>query len=135
MLAGPHGQVQAEILSRHGRIALELCPVAFACRMVSASAPARIGIRDRVMDATTVSLAVRVDRPRDAGQISIQALNPADGSLGIFHANLHSADLRFWNPADGSLRMFHANLHTQMTYALESRRRESEDVSRQPRQP
>ena len=35
-------------------------PVAFACRVVSASASAWIRIRDRIMDATTVSIAIRL---------------------------------------------------------------------------
>src|SRR5262245_46448608 len=49
--------------------------VAFACHMVSASAPAWIGIRDRAMDATTVSIALRVDRARDASQMSRYTLH------------------------------------------------------------
>ena len=49
--------------------------MAFACRMVSASAPTWIGIRDRVMDATTVSIALRVDRAHDLGQMSRHALD------------------------------------------------------------
>ena len=44
--------------------------VALACRMVSASAPAWTRIRDRVMDAATVSIALCDDRARDASQMS-----------------------------------------------------------------
>src|SRR5262249_22290336 len=46
-------------------------------------APARIGIRDRVMDATTVSIALRVDRARDANQMSRHALH-YERSMPIF---------------------------------------------------
>src|ERR1044072_4424492 len=44
---------------------MEHSRVASACRVVSASASTWIGIRDRVMDATTASLAIRLHWARD----------------------------------------------------------------------
>jgi len=47
--------------------------VGFACRMVSASAAPWIGIRDGPMDATTVSIAVRVHWACDASEVTARA--------------------------------------------------------------
>ena len=60
--------------------------MAFAYHMVPASTPSWIGIRHRVMDAAKVSIAFRVDRDRDAGQMSRYTLHYTERPVPSYQA-------------------------------------------------